>query len=177
MLLPDPVSGPGSVEVGFAKDMTVHHEQAVRMAGAVVMSTTDPEIRALSYDIFSTQTAQIGQMQGWLAPWGRGAQSIDGRYMAWMESHGGMGTETMPGMADPAELAALRNLPPGTAQDALFLQLMLRHHQGALGMLEHTAREADDPVVANPAALMLSGQQHEMMVTTAMMAARGVQPL
>ncbi|MGE3252552.1 DUF305 domain-containing protein, partial [Pseudonocardia sp.] len=69
VLLGLPGGGPAtpeadSVDVGFSQDMSVHHEQAVQMASWVRDHTTDPVVRTLAYDIESTQTAEIGRMQG-----------------------------------------------------------------------------------------------------------------
>ena len=181
------VPAPGSVEVGFAQDMILHHLQAVEMADVVVRDSTDPQVRVLAYDIFTGQTAQVGQMQGWLVLWGR-SQTSAGPRMAWMPppAHQGAGMDhrtvmgapaPMAGMATAQELAALRSAPSGPQRDGLFLQLMLRHHQGGAAMLEVAAAEAANPVVANFAGQMAGLQQHETDVMTGMMADRGVQPL
>ena len=68
-----------SVDVGFLQDMSVHHQQAVEMATWERDHTTDPELRQLAYDIESTQTGQIGRMQGWLELWGASAQPVGRR--------------------------------------------------------------------------------------------------
>ena len=81
------VPAADSVDVGFAQDMTVHHEQAVQMAAWERDHTTDPALHQLAYDIESTQTAQIGRMQGWLGLWGAGSLPVGG-HMAWMTEPG-----------------------------------------------------------------------------------------
>ena len=55
--------------MGFARDMMVHHAQAVEMAEIVRDKTENENVRILATDIALTQQAQIGQMQGWLAVW------------------------------------------------------------------------------------------------------------
>ncbi|MBA3907893.1 MAG: DUF305 domain-containing protein, partial [Pseudonocardiales bacterium] len=75
----------GSVDVGFAQDMTVHHQQAVEMAGWERDHTRDPALYQLAYDIESTQTQQIGRMQGWLGLWDAAAFPTGG-HMAWMSA-------------------------------------------------------------------------------------------
>ena len=62
--------GEGSAEAGFARDMTVHHAQAVEMAEIVRDRTESEQIRTLATDIALTQQAQIGRMGGWLDVWG-----------------------------------------------------------------------------------------------------------
>jgi uncharacterized protein (DUF305 family) len=172
----------GSVDVGFAHDMTVHHQQAVTMASWERDHTTDPILHQLAADIEATQTSQIGRMQGWLELWG--APSLPtGNHMAWMTepSHNhtpGLagGVATMPGMASDEELAALR-AATGPQLDVLFLQLMLRHHQGGAGMLEYGAERAALPEVRNLAAQMLRSQSVESDYLRQLLAERGGQPL
>jgi uncharacterized protein (DUF305 family) len=176
------VPATGSVDVGFAQDMTVHHEQAVTMASWERDHTTDPIVHQLAADIAATQTSQIGRMQGWLELWG--APSLPaGGYMAWMTepSHDHTpapagGVATMPGMASDDELAALR-AATGPELDVLFLQLMLRHHQGGAGMLSYAAERAAEPQVRNLAAQMLRSQSAETDYLRQLLAERGGQPL
>jgi uncharacterized protein (DUF305 family) len=58
--------GNDSAEAGFARDMMVHHDQAVQMAEIVRDKTESDELRLLASDISLTQQAQISIMQGWL---------------------------------------------------------------------------------------------------------------
>jgi uncharacterized protein (DUF305 family) len=176
------VPAADSVDVGFSQDMTVHHQQAVTMASWERDHTTDPVLHQLAADIEATQTAQIGRMQGWLELWGAAALPSGG-YMAWMTepSHNHTpapagGASAMPGMASDEELAALR-AATGSQLDVLFLQLMLRHHQGGAGMLEYAAERAAVPQVRNLAAQMLRSQTSESDYLRQLLAERGGQPL
>ncbi len=87
--------GEGSAEAGFARDMMVHHAQAVEMAEIVRDKTQNEEIWTLASDIALTQQAQIGIMQGWLGVWGLPTTGEEPA-MAWM-GHPMEGL--MPGMA------------------------------------------------------------------------------
>ena len=62
--------GEGSAEAGFARDMIVHHAQAVQMAEIIRDKTKSDSMRLLVSDISLTQQAQVGIMQGWLGAWG-----------------------------------------------------------------------------------------------------------
>jgi uncharacterized protein (DUF305 family) len=183
-----PASGPpavpasDSVDVGFSQDMTSHHQQAVTMASWERDHTTDPVLHQLAADIEATQTAQIGRMQGWLELWGASALPAGG-HMAWMTeaSHDHTpapagGAATMPGMASDEELSALR-AASGPQLDVLFLQLMLRHHEGGAGMLQYAADRASVPQVRNLAAQMLRSQTSESDYLRQLLAERGGQPL
>jgi uncharacterized protein (DUF305 family) len=178
-------SAPGadSVDVGFAQDMSQHHQQAVQMASWERDHTTDPALKQLAFDIETTQLQQIGQMQGWLALWGAAADPPGGRHMAWMADEGhthvsasSAGVDVMPGMATADQLRALR-AASGPQLDVLFLQLMLRHHQGGVEMLRYGADHASVPEVRNLAAQMLSAQTSESDYLGQLLAARGGTPL
>lgn len=73
----------GSADVGFARDMQTHHNQAVRMAMIVRDKSTDPTIRTIAYDIITSQQQQAGQLYGWLVQWGL-PQTSSETGMAWM---------------------------------------------------------------------------------------------
>jgi uncharacterized protein (DUF305 family) len=156
------VPAADSVDVGFAQDMSEHHQQAVQMASWERDHTTDPALKQLAFDIETTQLQQIGQMQGWLGLWGAAADAPDGKHMAWM--------------ASSDQLRALR-ASSGPSLDVLFLQLMLRHHQGGVVMLQYAADHASVPEVRNLAAQMLSSQTSESEYLTQLLAARGGTPL
>lgn len=162
----------GSIDVGFLQDMTVHHGQAVEMAVWARNNTADPQVRQIAFDIESTQTAQVGRMEGWLTLWGRPLSPPAGQYMAWM----GMPTATMPGMASPEDLARLR-AATGRELDVVFLQLMLRHHQGGLPMMQAGAADASVPAVRALAQSMVASQSAESATMTQMLAERGAAPL
>jgi uncharacterized protein (DUF305 family) len=179
------VPGADSVDVGFAQDMSVHHQQAVEMASWERDHTTDPALKQLAFDIETTQLQQIGRMQGWLSLWGAASDPAGGKHMAWMSasdghSHtgaaGAAGVDTMPGMATSEQLRALR-AASGQQMDVLFLQLMLRHHQGGVIMLQYAADHASVPEVRNLAAQMLSAQTSESGYLAQLLAARGGTPL
>ncbi|BDT94583.1 DUF305 domain-containing protein [Nocardia sputorum] len=179
---------PGPVDTGFSQDMSAHHAQAVEMAGVVLVRSTDTEVRRLAYDILTTQQSQIGRMQGWLQLWGEPAQGVDG-FMGWMSEpmggHDHSGADvphhsgpvsTMPGMATPAELAALRQAT-SPKLDTMFLQLMLRHHRGGLPMIDYAAQHADTTAVRTLAETMATTQRGESDLMTTMLTARGAAPL
>ncbi|MEU5260077.1 DUF305 domain-containing protein [Amycolatopsis sp. NPDC021455] len=179
----------GSVEVGFAQDMSTHHLQAVTMAGWARDHSTDPEVRQLAFDIERTQLEQVGRMKGWLMLWDKPEQPI-GAPMQWMteptQGHDGMsmppsslnpaGGPLMPGMATDAELAKLRSLS-GKQLDVYFLQLMLRHHQGGTAMAQYAASHSSLPALKALVNSMLTSQGAEMDQMKLMLSARGAQPL
>ncbi|MEU2430030.1 DUF305 domain-containing protein [Streptomyces sp. NPDC007861] len=75
-----------SAEAGFARDMAVHHQQAVEMSFIVRDRTQDEEVRRLAYDIANTQANQRGMLLGWLDLWGLPKVVSGAEPMAWMAS-------------------------------------------------------------------------------------------
>ncbi len=146
-----------AAEIGFARDMIVHHAQAVDMALLLYDRTDNPDLKTIALDMALTQQAQIGQMQGWLAVWGEPIASVD-LPMAWM----GMTVRgLMPGMATDAQLARLR-AAVGVAADALFIPLMIAHHQGGVHMAEGVLALSDQPLVRRLAQSIMDAQQREI---------------
>lgn len=171
---------PGPVAIGFSQDMIVHHEQAVVMS-QLVRGRADPSIAALAGGIESNQLLEIGQLQGFLAIWDAPVLPA-GPAMSWMDAgahgHGAhhAAGSAMPGMATQDELEALRTASGGEL-DVLFLQLMLRHHQGGLPMMTEAAERAEVPAVRNLAARLRYGQIEESQAMLQMLAAHGARPL
>lgn len=168
-----------SVDAGFARDMSSHHRQAVLMAGLARDRTADPELALIAYDIETSQLNQVGQMQGWLSLWGL-SQST-GELMSWMGDHAGMdmsGSDDgrMPGMATAQELDELR-AAEGTQFDVLFLQLMIRHHEGGAAMADYAAEKAGVASVRALAGSIAESQSAEIDTLTDMLIASGGTPL
>jgi len=164
--------GDDSAEAGFARDMIVHHSQAVEMAEMVRDKTDDEAIQTLATDIALTQQGQIGQMQGWLEVWGL-PQTGTEPAMTWMghEGHEGL----MPGMATREELNRLRDAQPEEAKE-IFLRLMIEHHRAALPMAEAVLERTDRPAVENLAGAIAASQTGEIRVMEDMLREMGSAP-
>jgi uncharacterized protein (DUF305 family) len=173
-----------SPDAGFARDMATHHAQAAEMAFLVRDRSSDERLRTLAYDIIVTQTAQRGVFMGWLQQWGLSQSSAHPR-MAWMDRHlhttssaaadaGGPGV--MPGMASDADLARLRQAG-GRDAEVLFLQLMIRHHEGGVEMARAILTESARDEVATLARNIESSQAGEITLMREMLVERGAQPM
>ena len=172
-----------SVDAGFARDMSVHHSQAVDMSFLVTDRTTSSEIKVLTYDIALTQQEQIGRMKGWLIVW-QLSPTGSRPAMAWMtdghQGHGGTAMALlpdgrMPGMATSADLDKLRSLT-GRPAEVLFLQLMVVHHRAGAQMARHAAKHADTAYVRELATVIAAGQTAEIEVLQDKLRARGAAP-
>ena len=146
-----------AADARFMTMMVPHHAQALEMAALAPERAASAQVRTLAARITNGQLDEIRIMRQWLAdrqlpvpdPFGPG-----GAIAAMAAAHGGAGGHAghaagghagapagaaadeplMPGMLTQTqmrELAAAR----GPAFDRLFLNYMIRHHQGAVGMV------------------------------------------
>lgn len=167
-----PTPAADSVDAGFARDMSLHHDQAVQMAALVYDRSDDPAVRSLAFDILTTQQGQIGIMSGWLDAWGLSWTSAGPR-MAWM----GMPTDgLMPGMATAEQMDALR-AADGEAADVLFLQLMIPHHLGGVSMATEAAVRAEREPVRLLATSMAEAQTSEIAYMNELLVGKGAAPV
>ncbi|WP_077796070.1 DUF305 domain-containing protein [Streptomyces sp. JHA26] len=166
-----------SADAGFARDMAVHHQQAVEMSYIVRDRTDDEEVRRLAYDIAQTQANQRGMLIGWLDLWGLPKVSSDPP-MTWM----GMGDmpsagegSLMPGMATDAEMDKLAGLS-GRQAEVYYLQLMTEHHKGGVHMAEGCAARCTVGVEKRLARGMVESQESEIRLMADLLAERGARP-
>jgi uncharacterized protein (DUF305 family) len=166
-----------SADAGFARDMAVHHQQAVEMSYIVRDRTDDVEVRRLAYDIAQTQANQRGMLLGWLDLWGLPKVSADPP-MSWM-GMGDMPSEgegsLMPGMATDAEMDKLQTLG-GRKAEVYYLQLMTDHHRGGIHMAKGCAEKCTVGVEKQLAQGMVDAQQSEIDLMAGMLKERGAPP-
>lgn len=148
--------GDDSVDAGFARDMQIHHAQAVDMSLLVRDLTDDRVVRGYAQDILMTQQQQRGQMFAWLTGWGL-PQSSSSPAMAWM----GMGGMPMMGLASDSDLERLE-AAEGVEAERIFLELMIAHHEGGIQMADFAADQASEPQVQRLAEAMSRGQAAEI---------------
>ena len=129
-------------DVQFMQDMIPHHNQAVQMSALVPDRTNLPELRDVAGRIDASQLDEIEFMQQWLRD---RAEEVPQP-----TAHSAMHTShDMAGMASPEDMARLAELE-GTEFDRLFLTLMIKHHEGAVKMVEELLEQpgsAYDPVL------------------------------
>ena len=113
----------------FMQGMIAHHRQALVMTALVPERTGNRGIQLLSERIEVSQRDEIRQMERWLQS--RGEALPDPA----MHEHAAMGHgPLMPGMLSAEGIARLE-AARGPAFDRLFLESMIRHHEGALEMV------------------------------------------
>lgn len=154
-------------DVAFATDMIEHHAQAIAMANFTIgREGVEPRIAELAEEIRVSQSQEIDTMTGWLREWD---EPVPETGFATGDSHSHsddpMGTTgehaDLPGMMSADEMRALADAPAAQF-DALWIQMMVEHHQGAIRMAQEVqdAGRADD--VAELAADIESVQRVEV---------------
>jgi uncharacterized protein (DUF305 family) len=130
-------------DVRFMQGMIAHHAQAIHMTRLAASRGADPRLLRFATKIDQSQMAEIHLMQDWLHANGQAVPDTS----SWR-------TMSMPGMLTTEELAQLE-AASGTEFDRLFLVLMIRHHEGAIAMVEdllatpRAAQDVDISVFAN----------------------------
>jgi uncharacterized protein (DUF305 family) len=121
-------------DVGFMSGMIPHHAQAVIMAGWAPTHGARQDIAILCERILVGQRDEIAMMQQWLRD--RGLDVPDANSTRHKMTMNGMEHEMlMPGMMSDEQMAAL-DKARGPEFDRLFLDGMIRHHQGAIDMVD-----------------------------------------
>ena len=166
-----------AVDIGFTQDMSTHHQQAILLSQTLAPDV-DPQVRSIADQIVTEQTAEIATMHGWLSLFDLPYSSP--HPMQWMHSdnsmHGDMSGMSMPGMASIDEIGRLGQLH-GRAAEVLYLQLMIRHHQGGIEMARTANNLGLRSQIDRVAVGMVAAQGNEVGVMTTMLDARGAHPL
>ncbi len=119
-------------DVDFMQGMIAHHAQAIVMTGLVSGRSSRPDVQLLARRIDMSQAEEIEIMQRWLGERGEEVPSPDDPHA----HHGHHGHEMlMPGMLTEEELTRLA-ASRGLEFDRPFLEFMIRHHEGALVMVQ-----------------------------------------
>lgn len=112
-------------DVEFVRDMLHHHAQALVMTGYVDDRTTNRDIRLLAERMEISQTDEIAQLEKWLRDRAEPIRDPDAAHDAHAD---------MPGLLTDEELARLE-AATGTEFERLFLEFMIKHHEGAIQMV------------------------------------------
>ena len=118
-------------DVRFMQHMIEHHAQALAMTALVPARAANETIRLMAQRIDVSQRDEIARMRQWLLKRGEDVPAMGGGH----DHHSARdGRPQMPGMLSAAELARLSE-SAGAEFDRLFLEYMIRHHEGALVMV------------------------------------------
>jgi len=147
-------TGFNDADVIFAQGMIAHHEQAIEMAGIALDPTigASPAVQDLATRIKNAQDPEIELMTGWLTAWGKPVQ---------MDASGGHDMSSMEGVMTAEEMDAL-GAATGTQFDTMWLEMMVRHHEGAIAMAETVKASGSNADVLGLAEQITTAQQDEI---------------
>jgi uncharacterized protein (DUF305 family) len=170
-------------DVRFMQGMIAHHAQAITMSALIPARSTRQAMRLMGERITVSQRDEIAAMSEWLRAHGEAVPDTSDA-----AAHGGHGghaghampgaapgadSAAMPGMMTPAEMAALA-AARDVAFERLFLQSMIRHHEGALVMVKQlfaSTGAAQDGTVFRLASDVDADQRAEIARMRALIAA------
>ncbi len=121
-------------DVQFMSGMIPHHAQAVKIAGWAPSHGARPDLQILAQRIVVAQLDEIALMQNWLRDRGQPVPAADATHHRTVMD-GAVHEMLMPGMMTDEELAQL-DRARGSEYDRLFLTSMIRHHEGAITMVD-----------------------------------------
>ncbi len=141
-------------DVEFAQGMIAHHEQAVEMAEIAL----DPNVGAgaavidLATRIQAAQEPEITQMTAWLTAAGEAMT---------MDMSDGHDMSSMDGMMTVEDMDALA-ASTGAEFDAMWLEMMIAHHEGAISQSETVKADGSNADVLTLADQIITAQQAEI---------------
>jgi uncharacterized protein (DUF305 family) len=133
---PDLVAYPYTkADVEFMQGMIPHHAQAVKMCKMAPTHAGKREVKLMCERMLISQSDEIRMMRIWLLDRGQFVPASDATHHK-MTMPGGMAHDMlMPGMLTDEEMGRL-DKARGDAWDRMFLEAMIKHHQGAIKMVE-----------------------------------------
>ncbi len=143
-----------AADVTFATGMIPHHTQAIQMAQMAIKQADNANLRQLAAMIKAAQQPEIVTMSSWLTAWRQPVPATgSGHDMGGMDMGGSMMTG--------AEMTALGKAG-GIAFDRMWLQLMTKHHQGAVTMAKTELTSGSYPAAKNLAQSIIDSQTAEI---------------
>ena len=144
-------------DLQFIDHMIIHHQGAIMSAEHMIADSERPDLRQLSENIQTSQAEQIEQMRAWREEWYPDAAptfEMDPTQMNEM-----MGDNQMQEMMGDEHMQEMMDTD-GT--DAMFLRMMIPHHQLAIDMSEQALDNAEHPELKELAQQIIDEQSAEI---------------
>lgn len=146
-------------DITFASSMVPHHQQAIEMADMALTQASSSDVKKLATQIKAAQDPEIATMTDWLTDWGSAPMPSGDHDM------GGM---SMDGLMTAQEMSALKDAS-GRAFDRMWLQLMIKHHEGAVTMAKTQLSQGQSPDAKTLAQSVIDGQSKEIATMTGLL--------
>jgi uncharacterized protein (DUF305 family) len=137
-------------DLRFLDQMVPHHQMAVHSAHMIAGSAR-PELRDLARRITGAQQAEIDQMGQWRANWFQNAAAAPSLTMMGSGMMSGSGGMMGGGMMGSQEL-----------MDRRFLEMMIPHHEAAIGMAHQALDESQRAEIRGLAEAIIASQTAEV---------------
>ena len=132
------------LDLQFIDQMIVHHQMAIMSSEHMISDSARPELRQLAENIQKSQSEQIAQMQEWHDEW----------YPDDAKQEPEMSNDMMGG--------SMQGMMGGDIADAMFLRMMIPHHQDAIDMSEEALERAEHPELKELAQTIIDEQSAEI---------------
>jgi uncharacterized protein (DUF305 family) len=162
-VIASPAKGPvNAADVSFATMMILQHTQAMAMVDLALKQAVDAKVKALAPKIKEGDAPELARMSGWFTSVGNVVPS-------------GAHDMSMPGMeAKPQGVVSAKEMTDlgkatGSGFDRMWLQLMIRHHQGAVDMARTELTKGGSPDAKQVAQSIIDRQSAEIATMTSIL--------
>ncbi|MGY3116815.1 uncharacterized protein (DUF305 family) [Bradyrhizobium sp. S3.14.4] len=138
-------------EQSYIRHMTTHHAQGIELARVAAERAQDPHLRKLAMLMVASQAGENRIFENWWLSW----------FETEMPDCSTAERAAMPGLLTQAEVRDLKSAPPGNF-DSVFVELMSRHHRGAVKMADQMWQSRSDPRLRVMAHAIRHEQQGEI---------------
>lgn len=139
----------GNVNLDFVLEMIPHHEGGINMAKAIVKYGSDPEVKKIAENIITSQSAQIPIMEELKTKFEKEKPSSKADSKKYIKEYNKVKNTMFKKMED---VIITDNV------DVNFLQEMIYHHEGAIGMANNILKYTTDPELKKLAEDIVSTQ-------------------
>ena len=135
----------------YIRHMTTHHAQGIELARTATKHAQSPHLQKLAMLMVASQIGENRIFQSWWLSW----------FDTAMPECSSEERTAMPGFLTPAEMQLVKTAPSDQF-DAIFVEMMSKHHRGATMMADQMWRSRGDPRLRVMAHAIRHEQQGEI---------------
>ena len=142
----------------FLSGMIPHHQEAVDTSALILTRTNNPRLAQFTQQVITTQSQEIAQMKQWYENTQNKPYQASGAYMPMM--------------------ASTKDLQAATPEaDALYMQGMIAHHEGAIVMAQQILPITQNPDIKKMAQTIIDTQSKEVDLLKSWLEQSGSKPV